>query len=172
LLFYTQAKTGKTKTHLRRSDMPGMRPNKKELARMKVMQDIGLSPTAISHRLGKSHHTVIKYLNDLSLFDDPTLREMIETIRDKEISDLYLLGAKARARLHQILDEGNTKTIETVAVMDRSFQQRRLLEGRATEIVDPDALSAEIVELERQIAEYEAQKARTIDVTPHEEKIN
>lgn len=58
---------------------------------------------------------------------------MVDIIKEKEIADLYLLGAKARNRLHKLLGEGNTKTIEITAVMDRSFQQRRLLEGQSTE---------------------------------------
>lgn len=58
---------------------------------------------------------------------------MLDIIEEKEIADPYLLVAKARNRLHELLDEGNTKAIETTAVMDRSFQQRRLLEGQSTE---------------------------------------
>ena len=58
---------------------------------------------------------------------------MVDIIKEKEIADLYLLGAKARNRLHELMDEGKTKTIETVALMDRSFQQRRLLEGQSTD---------------------------------------
>ena len=58
---------------------------------------------------------------------------MVDLIKEREINDLYLLGAKARNRLHELVDEGKTKTIETVALMDRSFQQRRLLEGKSTE---------------------------------------
>ena len=58
---------------------------------------------------------------------------MVDIIKEKEIADLYLLGAKARNRLHELIDEGNTKALETTAVMDRSFHLRRLLEGQSTE---------------------------------------
>lgn len=58
---------------------------------------------------------------------------MVNIIKELEIDDLYLLGAKARKRLHELLDQGDTKAIEITAVMDRSFQQRRLLEGQFTE---------------------------------------
>jgi hypothetical protein len=58
---------------------------------------------------------------------------LVNLIKEKEINDLYLIGAKARHRINELLDEGNTKVIETVAVMDRSFQQRRLLECKSTE---------------------------------------
>ena len=35
-----------------------------------------------------------------------------------------------------MLDEGKTKMIETVACIDRTFQQRRLLEGNSTENIN------------------------------------
>ena len=99
---------------------------------MKVMHDLGVSPTAIAQRLGRSHNTVIKYL-DSDVFNDPSISQIVEQIKEKELSDLYLLGAKARKNLHTMLDQGKGGMIPTVALMDRSFQQRRLLEGRSTE---------------------------------------
>ena len=99
---------------------------------MKVMHDLGVSPTAIAQRLGRSHNTVIKYL-DSDVFNDPSISQIVERIKEKELSDLYLLGAKARKNLHTMLDQGKGGMIPTVALMDRSFQQRRLLEGRSTE---------------------------------------
>jgi hypothetical protein len=149
--------------------MPGIRPNKKELARMKALQDIGLTPTAIARRMGKSHHTVIKYLNS-NIFDDPAIKGIVEKIKDNEIKDLYLLGAKARNRLHELLDEGNSKIIETTAVMDRTFQQRRLLEGKSTEIIDHASATKELAEIEAKLREYEEREESTIDITPDEEK--
>src|SRR5262247_4612883 len=92
--------------------MPGRRPNKKELAKMKVMSDLGLSATAIAEKLGRSHNTVIKYL-DSDVYNDPAISVIAEKIKENEINDLYLLGAKGRKRL--------------------MFQQRRLLEGKSTE---------------------------------------
>ncbi|MBI3001857.1 MAG: helix-turn-helix domain-containing protein [Deltaproteobacteria bacterium] len=111
--------------------MPGTKPTKTELARMKAMHDLGLSPTAIAKKIGRSHNTVSKYLRS-EVYNDPQISQLVERIKEKEVQDLYLLGGKARARLHELLDEGNTKVIETVALMDRSFQQRRLLEGNST----------------------------------------
>src|SRR5499426_1203870 len=112
--------------------MPGRRPNKKELAKMKVMSDLGLSATAIAEKLGRSHNTVIKYL-DSDVYNDPTISVIVEKINENEINDLYLLGAKGRKRLHELVDSGNSKMIETIALVDRVFQQRRLLEGKTTE---------------------------------------
>ena len=112
--------------------MPGLKPNKKELARMKAMHDLGLSPTAIARKMEKSHNTVIKYL-DSDVYNDPAIAKMVERIKEKELDDLTLLGAKARKNLHTMLDRGKGGMIPTVAVMDRSFQQRRLLEGNSTQ---------------------------------------
>ena len=112
--------------------MSGRKPNKKELARIKVMSELGVSPTAIAGKLGKSHHTIIKYLQS-DVFTDPTIKEIVEKIRDTELNDLYLLGAKGRQRLHELLDsEEKVQMIPTIALVDRTFQQRRLLEGRST----------------------------------------
>jgi hypothetical protein len=112
--------------------MPRRKPDKKELARMKAMRDLGLSPTAIGEKLGRSHNTVIKYL-DSHVYNDPTIGEIVERIKEKEISDLYLLGAKGRKRVHELVDRGDSKMIETIALVDRVFQQRLLLEGKSTE---------------------------------------
>ena len=111
--------------------MPGKRPTKNELAKMKVMSDVGLTPTTIAGKLGKSHHTVIKYLQS-DVYTDPSIGEIVERIKEKETQDLWLLGAKGRQRLHELLDEGKAQMIPTIALVDRAFQQRRLLEGKST----------------------------------------
>ncbi len=111
--------------------MPGKRPTRLELAKMKVMSDVGLTPTTIAGKLGKSHHTVIKYLQS-DVYTDPSIGEIVERIKEKETQDLWLLGAKGRQRLHELLDEGKSQMIPTIALVDRAFQQRRLLEGKST----------------------------------------
>ena len=63
--------------------MPGRKPNKKELAQMKVMSDLGLSPTAIAGKLGRSHNTVIKYL-DSDVYNDPAIGGIVEKIKENE----------------------------------------------------------------------------------------
>ena len=129
--------------------MPGKKPTKKELATMKVMHEIGESPTAIARRLGRSHNTVIKYLES-DVFNDPDIGELVERIRKKEVEDLYLLGAKGRQRLHELLDQGNSKMIETIALVDRTFQQRRLLEGQST--LNVNSLSALVIGAAKEFA--------------------
>ncbi len=111
------------------------RPDKKELAMIKALSDLGQSPTSIAKRLGRSHHTVIKYL-DSEVYTDPAISSMVEKIIEKELDELCLLGAKARANLHKLADSGTMKPIENIALMDRVFQQRRLLEGRSTQNIN------------------------------------
>ncbi len=112
--------------------MPGRRPTKVELGKMKIMHDLGVTPTAIAAKMGKSHHTIQKYLKS-DVFTDPTIKAIVEKIRDTELNDLYLLGAKGRQRLHELLDsKEKVQMIPTIALVDRTFQQRRLLEGKST----------------------------------------
>ncbi len=111
--------------------MPGKKPNKNELAKVKVMYDLSVTPTTIVGKLGKSHHTVIKFLQSDG-YMDPSIGEIIERIKKKEAEDLYLLGAKARKNLHYQADAGKMRPIENIALMDRVFQQHRLLEGKSS----------------------------------------
>ncbi len=124
------------------------RPTKKELAQIKAFSDMGHTPTAVAKLVGRSHHTVIKYL-DSEVFNDPEIGAIVSRIKEKEAQDLCLLGAKSRKRLHDLLDGGKTKVIETVALMDRAFQQRRLLEGTSTENIALHAILQEIEEEEK-----------------------
>ena len=143
----------------------GRKPDKVELARMKVMGNMGIAPTAIAKKIGRSHHLVIKYLSLPEKFEDMEVKTLVEKIRQNELHDLYLLGAKARRRLHELMDEGKTKTIETVALMDRSFQQRRLLEGQSTQnisyielVIEKTKLLQEMKKLEEQYPELKELK--------------
>ena len=66
------------------------------------------------------------------------IQERVDIIRERELSDLTLLGAKGRSLAHTILDtapehlEINRHLIPVIATIDRTFQQRRLLEGKST----------------------------------------
>ena len=66
------------------------------------------------------------------MFNDPDIDKMVERIKETETTDLYLLGVKARRNLHVLADKGKMRPIENIALLDRVFQQRRLLEGRST----------------------------------------
>lgn len=153
--------------------MSGRKPDKRELARMKVLSELGQSPTAIARSLGRSHHTVIKYLNS-EVYNDPTIQKIIEQIKAKELQDLTLLGAKARKRLHEHLDRGDAPMIPVIAAMDRCFQQRRLLEGESTANISIYARLEEIskeLDAERELLRYteEILKGREEGVNPNAE---
>ncbi len=108
-------------------------PTKPELAQFKALADMGHSQYAISKLTGRDRKTIRKYLLRSDLYQDSEVQEMIEAIKAEELADLTTLNVKARLRLHDRLDEDKMKNIELVALMDRSFQQRRLLEGNSTE---------------------------------------
>jgi len=136
-------------------------PDKKEIAQMVVLSHLGNSNWSIARKLGRSPHTVRRYLDRHVDLKDPGIKELVDHIKAQEIKDLALLGVKARARLHELLDEGKTKAIETTAIMDRSFQQRRLLEGLSTENISTREIveyhRANIAETKRLLAELEAE---------------
>lgn len=140
--------------------MPKERPKKSELARFKALEELGHTPNAIGKITGRDPKTVRKYLfMETEVFNDPAIKGLIERIKSKELDDLTLLSAKARKRLHELLDEGNTKAIETTAVLDRTFQQRRLLEEKSTSHI---SFIAHINELDR-LLEAEEEETKKIE---------
>lgn len=102
-----------------------------EKAEVKALSEMNLTPYAIGKRTGISHHTVAKYLADQEAYNDPGMPELIAKIQEKEIADLTVLTVRARSRLHKLAATMNP--IEAIALMDRTFQQRRLLQGKSTE---------------------------------------
>ncbi|MCH7915182.1 MAG: hypothetical protein IH856_19465 [Deltaproteobacteria bacterium] len=147
--------------------MPGKKPNKKELARMKALSDMGESYRSIARQMRKGHGTVKKYLNS-DVFNDPDIDKMVERIKKTEVADLYMLGVKARRNLHVLADEGKMRPIENIALMDRVFQQRRLLEGRTTMNVGIHTqlvLAAE-AEDQAQRGKKSPQNDSEVDITP------
>jgi hypothetical protein len=107
-------------------------PTKPELAQFKALSDMGHSQYAISKLTGRDRKTIRRYLLRSDLYQDPEVQKMIEAIKAEELSDLTLLNAKARLRLHERLDEDKLKNIELIAAMDRSFSQVRLLRSQST----------------------------------------
>jgi hypothetical protein len=103
---------------------------KKEVLEVKALSEMGQSNYAIEKRTGISHNTISKYLADQDAYCNPKAQEEITAIKEKEILDLTVLGVRAKARLHILAESMNP--IEAIALMDRAFQQRRLLEGNST----------------------------------------
>ncbi len=126
-----------------------LKPTKPEIARMKVLSELGLTSSAIARKLNRSHHTIKKYLES-EVYNTPEIHELVEEIKEKEVTDLYLLGAKARNKLHKMLEDEKMKPIEVIATMDRAFQQRRILEGKSTENLDIHILHMKLNEIRKQ----------------------
>ena len=134
---------------------------------MKALSDMGESNRSIARQMGKGHTTVKKYLNS-DVFNDPDIDKMVERIKETEVADLYMLGVKARRNLHILADAGKMRPIENIALMDRVFQQRRLLEGRSTMNVGIHTqlvLAAE-AEDQPQRGKKSPQNDSEIDITP------
>lgn len=104
--------------------------NKKEVASVLALDSLGNTAYGIHKRTGINQHTVAKYLSQQEAYADPGMQAMVAKIAEKEIFDLTVLTVKARQRLHELAPTMNP--IEATALMDRTFQQRRLLEGKST----------------------------------------
>ena len=134
------------------------KPTLQELAEMKMMSNQGISPYTIGKKMGKSNHTVSKYLNS-DVYENPELQELVSVISKKECQELTLIGSKARACQHIYLDavlngKKEVNPIAVTAIGDRTFQQRRLLEGQSTSNVDLIHQSIkDLEELKRQAGE-------------------
>lgn len=132
-------------------------PNKVEIAEMVVWSKLGYTPFAIGRMMERSHNTVKKYLQRAEDGTDKEVARLVKHIREKELDELVLLGAKARARLNELLEEGKTKAIETCAIMDRTFQQRRLLEGNSTANIAYHEIDGELEDLRLRKAQLMAE---------------
>ena len=119
-------KPPKTVKHRRR----GKKLSKHEVAEVIALRDMGSSKNAIANRLGMSANTVDKYLESREAYTDPKMEQKIAAIKEKEIWDLTVLNVRAKDRLHDLAATMNP--IESIALMDRTFQQLRLLEGKST----------------------------------------
>jgi hypothetical protein len=113
-----------------KSKKKGKPPTKREQAQMLALKQLGKSEYEIGMSLGRSHHTIAKY-TQAPLFTDAKFQDMVEEYKTKEILDLTVLNISARARIHDLIP--TMTPIEAIACMDKSFQQRRLLEGKSTE---------------------------------------
>ena len=115
--------------------MSKTKPIKSELAYFKVLSDQGMTPNAIGKLIGRDPKTVSKYLSQE--ITDPEVERMVELIRQAELSQLHQIGLKSRIILIDYLDsvlagEREVNPISVTAILDRTFTQRRLLEGSST----------------------------------------
>lgn len=113
-----------------RSKKKGVPPTKREQAQMIALRELNLGTYQVGEIMGRSPHTIRKYCES-PMFNDPKFQQLIEEYKAKELIDLTALNITARARIHDLIP--TMTPIEAIATMDKSFQQRRLLEGKSTE---------------------------------------
>lgn len=124
------------------------RPKKTDLAKFKVLTEIGLTPNAIARKTSFDPKTIRAYLEKTELYQNPVIQEMVEKIKEQAISTNETLLAKSNLVLNEYLDRclsGSEKPqiIPVIAIKDRTFQQNRLLGGHSTENVALDAILRE-----------------------------
>jgi hypothetical protein len=129
-----------------------------EVAKMHVLSDEGVSKTEIAAALERSHFAVEATLKKTSYLADPMIQAKIKAMQDNELQDLTLIAVKARSRLHNLLDAEATGPIETTAILDKTFMQRRLLEGSSTSNVEIHSIDADAAALQARIEELERGK--------------
>ena len=155
--------------------MPNVKPTKPELAKIKALNDLGVSPNKLGKIAKRDPKTIRKYLAMDKVWADPELRkmievikkseinEMVEAIKKSEISELYLIGARTRQRIRELLEKDNLTLIPAVATLDRVFSQRRILEEKSTSNVSVvsvvEHLSKEIERSDAKLEELEAEMA-------------
>jgi len=113
-----------------RSKKKGVPPTKREQAQMLALKQLNLGNYQVGEIMGRSPHTIRKYCES-PMFTDPAFQKLVEEYKSKELIDLTAMNISARARIHDLIP--TMTPIEAVAVMDKSFQQRRLVEGKSTE---------------------------------------
>lgn len=113
-----------------RSKRKGKKPSKREVAQINALDQLGMGTYEIGEIMGRSPHTIRKYCES-PIFTDPKFQELVEEYKTKELLDLTAMNISARARIHDLIP--TMTPIEAIATMDKSFQQRRLLEGKSTE---------------------------------------
>lgn len=113
-----------------RAKRKGKVPGKREIAQMQALTQLGMGTYQVGEIMNRSPHTIRKYCQS-EMFTDPKFQQMIEEYKAKELIDLTAMNISARARIHDLIP--TMTPIEAVATMDKSFQQRRLLEGKSTE---------------------------------------
>lgn len=106
------------------------------------MKAQGLTTTDIATRMDRSSVSIWKQLRNkteeelMAAFSDPNVQAAIIELEKNELNDLATLGYKARRNLHKLADAGKMRPIENIALMDRAFQQKRLLQGKSTQNVN------------------------------------
>jgi len=131
-----------------------------------VLLDKGHTYRDISRQLNLSVQTIadVKFNRVV----EPN-QDLLDRVKRTELAELTVIGAKARGQINRLLDDGQTKLIETVACLDRTFQQRQLLEGKPTIRIGGDltdtVLDQQIAQLEQQVQQLEQAEDGSYQVT-------
>jgi len=154
------------------------RPTKDEIAKWFVANKMGESPTSIARRSPghRSHHTVIKALNQID-WSDPILQGLIEKIKGTELDELETIGGMARTVIFNYLTDvldGNKEPnpISITAIQDRCFQQKRLLLGESTENITLSQKLSEIHEAICSSGRAIGEDLKFLEETPNGEESN
>lgn len=113
--------------HAKRKKYWGAYPYKKK-AVIKAMSEAGSSSQEIADTVGVDQHTVLAILKQPICTD----QALITALQERELNDLTVLGGIARQNIVKKIIKGGGNITENVIVMDRTFQQRRLLAGQST----------------------------------------
>lgn len=106
-------------------DYKGVRKLKINPKKLKSLLKLKLTGKEITKRLGVSEATLYRHLRYLK-----RQAVIVKDIDNTELIDLTLLGAKARKKLSEKIED--MKPIELIALVDRTFQQKRLMQGKST----------------------------------------
>lgn len=83
-------------------------------------------------------------------------QDLVNAINKREIAELDILGGLARTNLIKRFTQSNPNVIESTAVMDKTFQQRRLMRDLSTENVSVAAdVSKKLADIEAKISDWD-----------------
>lgn len=103
----------------------GVRKLKFDPKKLKRLLKLNLSGKETAKRMSICEATLYRYLVYLKRQE-----LVVKDIDSTELIDLTLLGAKARKKLSEKIED--MKPIELIALVDRTFQQKRLMQGKST----------------------------------------
>lgn len=153
---------------VKKTDSPAVKQ-----AYIAVLLSEGYSYRQISRMLGVSGQTITEIKRGL-IVPDEKLMKSLESQEINRLRHVGFLATEANQRWLEGVLDGNQKhnPIASTAIQDRSFQQRRTLEGEASIIYDMKgnvdssrALMARIKELQAEVAAA----TRSIDLQPSED---
>ena len=140
---------GKSRKHTGEKVEPNHR------AAIHARKALGQNTSQITRSVPYSYNTVKAVLRQQDNIDT----KLVDRLIKREAAELALAGGLARTNLLKRLASGGGNIIENIAVMDKTFQQRRLLSGLSTQ---NHAVMTIIDKVESDIKDLEVQEAKLI----------